>query len=107
MSLIAHEWVLEDVELEFEDIEDLHHFETYAELRQHINLFPAPEGHRYDVAITRRRYDKQDPESLARLSYAYLDEDFKFPSHFQDGDFCKVPAKFQCEVTGYRLKVGA
>jgi hypothetical protein len=107
MSLIAYEWVLEDVELEFEDIGDVHHFETYAELRHHINLFSAPEGHRYDVAITRRRYCKIDPEQLVEVSYAYLNEEFKFSSHFEDGDCCKVPAKFQCEVTGYRLKVGA
>lgn len=107
MSLIAYEWVLEEVELDSEDIEHIEHFDTYADLRRYANANPADDGYRYDVAITRRRYKKDEPDFLAELSYAYLDEDFKLPSHFQDGDFCKVPAKFQCEVTGYRLKVGA
>lgn len=97
MSQIAYEWVVETVELDYEDIEDLYHFETYAEVLRHVALYPAKPGTRYDIALTRRQYDATDPEALRHLSYAYIDEyDGGLPFEFDCGK--RVPVRFQKQV---------
>lgn len=101
MPTIFYEWVSELVDLESEDIEDLDHRETYAEVMKHIAQFPAPEGYRYDVAITRRRYARDDPDQLEALSYAYL-EDGALEEEFTGEETAKVPARFHAEVAKYR-----
>lgn len=94
--LIAYEWAIEETDDVHGDKEDVHHADTYAEVLRAIAQPPAP-GYHYEVALTRRRYCKIDPEQLIEVSYAYVD-DGALPFEFEDGDMTRVPKKFHDEV---------
>lgn len=93
---IAYEWAIEETDDESGDKEDVHHADTYAEVLRAIAR-PPPPGFHYEVALTRRRYCKIDPEQLIEVSYAYMDNG-ALPFEFEDGDMTRVPAKFHAEV---------
>jgi len=93
---LFYEWAVETLDY-WNDIEDVDHFDTYAEVQRFIKQNPPEFDRPYRVALTRLRYDANDREQLVERSYAYLDEG-KLPMEFEDGDMCRVPAKFHKEV---------
>ena len=92
---IFYEWAIETIDASG-DIEDVDHRDTFAEVLQVIKG-GATDGCSYRVALTRLRYCNNDRDQLIERSYAYLD-DGKLPAEFEDGDMCRVPARFHKEV---------
>lgn len=97
MQTVFYEWAVETID-EFSNIEDVDHFDTYAEVLQFIEQNEPEPGYEYRVALTRLRYSPDDRDQLVERSYAYMD-DGALPREFEDGDMCRVPAKFHKEVS--------
>jgi hypothetical protein len=101
MSL-RYEWCLEKINVLDDDIEDLYHFNTFAEARVFIRntIARAMQGeltfkYKYDLCLIRDQFDNDDPYELIDRQWAYFVDGVLEPS-FDRG--AKVPAKFRNEV---------
>jgi len=99
---ICYEWCVETIDAQHDDVEDLHHFDTFVEARTFLREKLAelmhgevPFKHRYDLCLIRKQYEVDDPGSMIDQQWAYV-IDGALEAEFDGG--AKVPKKYLNEV---------
>jgi hypothetical protein len=99
----SYEWVVEAIDMEYEDVLETSGYDSLLEVCRHIKDFPLPQDQKYMIGLRRRRVifvggDFADDAEDADVAYI---EDGRLPDRFPNSG-AVVPKKYKLEFDKYK-----